>query len=68
MTIIGTIAAIREGIVLGTIAIVGIAAGLDGLTTPVRAGTAGGTTIVSVVRFVVELCACQLRIIPQVQR
>ncbi len=51
MTIIGTIAEIREGMVLGTIAIVGIAAGVDGLITTVTAGTAGGTTIVSVVRI-----------------
>ena len=47
MTIIGTIAETREGTVLGTIAIVGIAAGVDGLTTTVTAGTAGGTITVS---------------------
>ena len=52
MTIIGTAAAeIREAMVLGTIAIDGIAAGMDGLTTTVTAGTAGGTTIVSIVRI-----------------
>ena len=49
MTTIGTIAETREGTVLGTIAIVGIAAGVDRLT--MTAGTAGGTTIVSVVRI-----------------
>jgi hypothetical protein len=51
MTIIGTAAETREGMVLGTITIVGIAAAVDGLTTTVTAAIAGGTTIVSVVRI-----------------
>jgi hypothetical protein len=53
MTIMVTAAAeIREAIVGGTIAIVGIAAEVDGLTTIATAGTAGGTTTVSTVRII----------------
>jgi hypothetical protein len=51
MTIIGTIAETREGMILGTIEIVGIAAGADGLTTTVTTAIAGGTMIGSVVRI-----------------
>jgi hypothetical protein len=53
MTIIGTAAAeIREMMVGGTIAIGGITAEVDGLTTTVTTGTAGGTTTVSTVRLI----------------
>ena len=53
MTIIDIVTAeIRETMVGGTIAIVGKGARVDGLTTTVTTGTAGGTTTVSTVRLI----------------
>jgi hypothetical protein len=52
MTIMGTVAAgIREAMLRGAIAIVGTVAEVDGPTISVTAGTAGGTTIVSIDRI-----------------